>query len=248
MTYHVLTGDALLQNFPKGKLEGSVVIIRECLIEGPVKVDSLAAFWEERKAYLSEAYPESDIHYVDDVVFEFEKLMQLQDGDEVNFWFEHDLFCQLNFWFTLAILPDKNLNLYRISPLVKNPKMLWHGFGPMSRHELLNCYSNKIQMTSSDLALGKNLWNAYANSNMSLLSKLSNVTSPSFPHLKEVCKAQIDRLPDGRQNGRPERVLKQIVDSGINNFEDAFQIFSEQEGIYGFGDSQILKIYDQLTA
>jgi hypothetical protein len=118
----------------------------------------------------------------------------------------------------------------------------------MSPHELLNCYSNKIQMTSSDLALGKNLWNAYANSNMSLLSKLSNVTSPSFPHLKEVCKAQIDRLPDGRQNGRPERVLKQILDRGINNFEDAFQIFSEQEGIYGFGDSQILKIYDQLTA
>ena len=248
MTYHVLTGDALLQSFPKGRLEGSVVIIRECLIEGPVKANSLAAFWEQRKGYLSEAYPENDIHYADDVVFEFEKLMELQDGDEVNFWFEHDLFCQLNFWFTLTVLPQKNLTLYRISPIVQNPKMIWHGFGPMSPNELLNCYSSKIQLTPTDFALGKDLWKAYSNSDMSALSSLSNAVSPSFLHLKEVCKAQIDRLPDGHQIGRPERVLKQILDSGINNFEEAFQAFSEQEGIYGFGDSQILKIYNQLLA
>lgn len=246
MIYHVLTGEALLQSFPKGKLEGSVVIIRECLIEGPVKTDTLPAFWENRMEYLSNTYPESDIHYVDDVVFEFEKLMELQDGDEVNFWFEHDLFCQLNFWFTLTLLPAKNLKLYRVSPIVKNPKMLWHGFGPMSPKELLNCFSNKTQLTPADLELGKDLWKAYSNSDMNTLSELSNAISPSFPHLKEVCKAQIDRGSDGNQIGRPERVLKQILDSGVNYFEEAFQVFSEQEGIYGFGDSQILNIYDRL--
>ncbi|MFZ1808268.1 MAG: hypothetical protein WAU36_13645 [Cyclobacteriaceae bacterium] len=71
MTIHVLTGDALLTNFPDGKLEGSIAISRECLIEGPVNAGNLKDFWSQREAYLMDAYPESDISYEDDVAFEF---------------------------------------------------------------------------------------------------------------------------------------------------------------------------------
>ncbi len=247
MTYHVLTGDALLQSLPQDKLEGSVIIIRECLIEGPVKTNTLSEFWEKRNVYLSSTYPDSDIDYENDVVFEFEKLKDLNDGDEVNLWFEHDLFCQVNFWFTLTQIPQKKLDLFRVYPVLENLERLWHGFGPLSSNELLNCLSNRIPLSKDDLTLGKNLWRAYSTSDWPALRQLSQSNSTCFPVLKEVCAAQIERISKNNQPGRPEKVLMEIVQQEGKYFEKVFSIFSEREGIYGFGDSQVRKMYDQLT-
>lgn len=241
MTIHVLTGDALLNNFPEGKLEGSIVINRECLIEGPVKVDSLKEFWNLRESFLSESYPESNIHYQDDVAFEFEKLNDVTEGDEINLWFEHDLFCQINLWFTLTFLRNKKVSIYRVYPVIDDPAELWYGFGPMSPEELLKCYEGRKPFSKEDLQLGNALWQAYASNNHDTLVKLSLSTSKVFPYLKEVCKAQVDR-PD-----RPERVLQEIINKGNTSFKKVFEEFSEQEGIYGFGDTQVKKIYDQLS-
>ena len=171
----------------------------------------------------------------------------MQDGDEINFWFEHDLFCQVNFWLTLTQIPRKAVALYRVSPLIKDPNLLWHGFGPMSPNELLNCFSSRIHLAEVDLTLGKNLWNAYSTSDWVTLKQLSKTHSPSFPYLEEVCTAQIERIPTINQPGRPERVLMEIIQQENKSFEKVYSIFSKREGIYGFGDSQVKKIYDQLT-
>lgn len=240
MTIHVLTGDALLNNFPEGKLKGSIAISRECLIEGPVNANSLEEFWNQREAYLETTYPESDISYEDDVAFEFEKLNDLKEGDEVNLWFEHDLFCQVNLWLTISLLYKKKVTVYRVYPVIDYPDELWEGFGPMSPRELLKCYEQKILLSPEDLQLGKDLWNAYSASDNEKLKKLSAVPAKAFPYLKEICKAQIER-PE-----RPVRVLKEIIKGKNLSFDSIFIEFSEREGIYGLGDTQVQRIYDQL--
>ena len=244
MTIHVLTGDALLSNFPEGKLTGAIAINRECLIEGPVAFTNLEDFWQERESYLLDAYPESDISYPDDVVFEFEKLKELQQGDEVNLWFENDLFCQINLWFTISLLPENGVAVYRIVPVIDNPEELWNGFGPMSSNELMDCFNKRILLTPEDLQLGKKLWQAYSTANLQELEKLAVIKSKAFPYLKEVCDAHIQRT--STQPGRPEKALKGIIDNGTTSFESAFEQFSEQEGIYGFGDMQVKRIFEQL--
>lgn len=248
MTWHVLTGDALLASFPKGKLDGSLVIIRECLIEGPVNADSSSNLFEKRKAYLNHTYPESNIDYEDDVVFEFEKLKAISEDDEVNFWFEHDLFCQTNFWFTLTLLPRKNLKLFRVSPIAHDTRYLWRGFGPMNAKELLTCFKHRTKISDGDIELGRNLWDAYSSNDMNKLASLSTSNSTCFSYLKEVCEAQIARISKDGQPGRPERILKRIIEDGNHTFEAAFDVFSELEGIYGFGDLQVKKIYDHLIS
>lgn len=240
MTLHVLTGDALLENFPTGKLKGSIAISRECLVEGPVKANTLEDFWDIREAYLSANYPESDINYQDEVAFEFNKLNDLKEGDEVNLWFEHDLFCQVNLWFTLSLLYDKGATVYRVYPIIDDPEELWDGFGPMSPEELLKCYEQKMPLSTEDIQLGNSLWKAYSQSDNESLKTLSSTSNKAFPYLKEVCDAQIERP------GRPQKALKEIIDSGNTSFKKAFMEFSQQEGIYGFGDLQVKKIYDQL--
>ena len=228
MTIHVLTGDALLNNFPEGKLKGSIAISRECLIEGPVTANSLEEFWNQRGAYLKFTYPESDISYEDDVAFEFEKLNDLQEGDEVNLWF------------TISLLHEKKIAVYRVYPVIDDPDELWEGFGPMSPRELFKCYEQKILLSPEDLQLGKDLWSAYSASDNETLEKLSAVPAKAFPYLKEICKAQIER-PE-----RPVRVLKEIINGKNLSFDEIFIEFSEREGIYGLGDTQVQRIYDQL--
>ena len=50
---HILNGDALGAQFPKD-LPGETLVFRECLVEGPKKVDEFEAFFASRAAYLSD--------------------------------------------------------------------------------------------------------------------------------------------------------------------------------------------------
>ncbi|MCB0490315.1 MAG: DUF1835 domain-containing protein [Cyclobacteriaceae bacterium] len=243
--YHVLTGDALLENFPKEKITGTLIVNRECLIEGPVTSEASDQFWKEREQYLSQTYSDSDIDYRSEVMAELTQLQQLKDGDEVNLWFEHDLFCQTNLWFTITLIPS-NVKVYRVSPIIEEQEYLWYGFGALSKDELATCFEERQPLSTQEVELGKNLWVAYANEDTSSLRSLSQTPATSFPYLKEVCEAHIEReLKTGRP-GRPERVIRKIIESQGQSFHKVFREFCEQEGIYGFGDLQVKHIYDQI--
>lgn len=67
-----------------------------------------------------------------------------------------------------------------------------------------------------------------------------------FPYLKEVCQAHIDRFSATNGKGRPERVVEELVEKHRDNFPAVFKAFFKREGIYGFGDAQVKKIYDKV--
>jgi hypothetical protein len=64
--------------------------------------------------------------------------------------------------------------------------------------------------------------------------------------LEKVVQAHIDRFPKAGELGRPERILKEIMDSGITDFNKLFPVFFKREGIYGFGDTQVKSILANL--
>jgi len=72
--------------------------------------------------------------------------------------------------------------------------------------------------------------------------------SKAFKFLPEVCKAHIERFPEGNQMSRPQRVLMELIDQSNGNFAEVFSAFSEREGIYGFGDLQVKAMYDKLIS
>ncbi|HRX00393.1 MAG TPA: DUF1835 domain-containing protein [Cyclobacteriaceae bacterium] len=243
--YHVLTGDALLENFPKEKIKGSLIVNRECLIEGPVQPEPSDQFWNEREKYLTQTYTDSDIDYRSEVMAELTKLQQLKDGDEVNLWFEHDLFCQTNFWFTITLIPN-SVKVHRVSPIVEEPEYLWYGFGALSKDELSTCFERRQELSSQEIELARNLWAAYASEDTALLRSLSQSPNKAFPYLKEVCEAHIEReLKTGRP-GRPEKTIRKIIEKEGKSFHTVFREFCEREGIYGFGDLQVKHIYDRI--
>jgi hypothetical protein len=233
MEVHVLNGDALAAKFP---LSGTIIVCRECLIEGPVN-EPMEKFWNERASFISGSYHADRQDYFKQVRDEFGKLSQLPTGASVNLWFEHDLFCQVNMWFILSLLHQNNIRLplFRVAPLIISDD-IWSGFGRLNAQDLEACFRERIFFTPGDVKLGADLWIAYQRNDLEKIKVLGEENSPCFPYLKEVCNAQVERSYPSQ---RPQQRLKEIIAQGANDFNSIFSEFSRTEGIYGFGDLQV---------
>ena len=56
MTYHILNGDALAEQFPVHKIPGQIIVIREAFVEGPLSNQFSADFWEKRLQFVAAAF------------------------------------------------------------------------------------------------------------------------------------------------------------------------------------------------
>jgi hypothetical protein len=244
--YHVLNGDCLAEQLKETALNQDFIICRECLIDGALKADNLAEFWKVRAEFIANGYQVSTQEYYLKTVSEFEKLENLPDNSEVCLWFENDLFCQANMWFVLSFLSNKpTLKLFRIFPVLENNVENWKGFGNNDANDLEKAYSEKVFFEPKDIELGQKLWAAFQNSDFIKLKELSKQKSACFAYLEEVCQAHIDRFPVDETLGRPEKVVKEIIETMSSDFQEVFKAFSAKEGIYGFGDLQLKTIYDR---
>lgn len=244
MLYHVLTGDSLAEQFGQTSIKGEVIISRECLVEGPADNSSdLNKFWQTRAAFLTTAYPEVEKNYKVEVAAEYERLLHLPAESEVYLWFEYDLFCQVNMWFSLWLLNQNknNLQLYHVFPVIRKEAAIWKGFGKLDSAALEMCFAQRVHFTDSDVELGVQLWRAYSENDMIKLKALSTTESLCFPHLQEVCEAQIQR-----QQGRVAQTLQRIMANGATDFNVIYTDFFKTEGIYGFGDLQVKRMMEIL--
>lgn len=246
MTYNILNGDSLAYSFPDAKIDGEIVVIREALIEGDVSGDNLQDFWFSRAKF----FGVTEAEYHDKVVTEFEKIMNVPDNSEFNLWFEYDLFCQVNMWFVMSIINDlpikKKIYAVYTSFLDKTNKQFWNGFGQANSSQLQVCYADRILLSDTDLQFGQELWTAYKDNNFEELIRLAKNQSFAFPYLQEVVKAHIDRFPRDGTNGRPEKVIEDITKNISTDFNEVFKEFWNRESIYGFGDTQLKRIYDKI--
>jgi hypothetical protein len=246
MVYHILNGDSLAYSFPDAKIEGTIVVFREALIDGELRGENLQDFWQSRARNMGITATE----YHNAVVKEFEKIMNAPGNSVFNLWFEYDLFCQVNMWFVLSIINSlsikKKVFAVYTSYLDKTSNQFWNGFGPANPGELKVCYADRILLNEADLHFGQELWKAYKNGNLEMLTDLSTHPSPAFPYLQEVVKAHADRFPKDGSKGRPEKVMEDIIQNNSTDFHKVCEEFWKRESIYGFGDTQLKSLYDKV--
>lgn len=245
-TYHILNGDCLAEQLKQTKINQNFIVCRECLIDGDLYADNISDFWTIRAKFISETYNISTDEYFSKTVSEFEKLNNLPDNSEVCLWFENDLFCQTNMWFVISILTcNPTLKVFRVFPIIENSTDIWKGFGIANAEKLEKAHYSKIRFTPKDIELGRKLWTSYKNGDYNSLKKLSKNDTDCFEYLEEVCQAQIDRFPADKTLGRPDRVVKDIIEKNSSEFQIVFSEFSSKEEIYGFGDLQLKIIYNR---
>ena len=246
MVYNILNGDALAQSFPDTKIAGDILVVREALIDGNLSGENLHDFWQSRAEYMGM----TEVEYHKNVVKEFERLMIAPDNSEFNLWFEYDLFCQVNMWFVISIINSLSIkkNVYAVytSYLARTSKQFWNGFGPANPDELTICFADRVPLNVHDLQLGQDLWTAYKRGNLAELIRLAENQSSTFPYLREVIEAHVDRFPKDGTKGRPEQVIEDIIENISTDFHQVFKEFWNRESIYGFGDVQLKHLYDKV--
>jgi hypothetical protein len=245
METHILNGDALIDRMVAAGFD-NLIVCREALIDGPVEAPDLSEFYRLRASWLAEE-GEQDKYY-NYVVSEFDKLKELSPGSAINLWFGDDLFCQVNLWFIINYLEQSGRagSLFRIFPLIRSEQERWNEFGGLSPEEFRTSYESRVALTKSDVALAENLWNAYVAGNFKTLQSLSKDSTNAFHDLDKVVQAHIERFPREGELSRPEHTLKEIMNSGITDFNHIFPAFFRREGIYGFGDDQVRNILANL--
>ncbi len=246
MKVHILAGDAIASAFLQSGIGGTILVSRECLIDGPVKVNGrLNDFWRMRANYIKTAHREDQSRYYTRVAREYERVFDLSPEDDAFLWFEYDLFCQVNMWFVLNLLSQRDLrSIYRIAPSVRDRKDVWKGYGGLSAGDFRVCFDNRVRFKPEDISLGKGLWESYQIGDLDTLETLSTMESECFPYLREVCEAEIER----KKNKRPEETLRKIMGQGLTDFNEIFHEFIEEEGVYGFGDLQVKSMYEKIRA
>jgi hypothetical protein len=246
MVYNILNGDSLAYSFPDTKIEGDIIVVREALIDGDLSGDNLHDFWQSRAKYIGI----TETEYHNDVVDEFERIMNAPNASEFNLWFEYDLFCQVNMWFVISIINslsiEKKVYAVYTAYLDRTSKQFWNGFGRADSTALAICFSNRTPLNDVDLQLGQDLWTAYRSGNLEELIGLAKNQSAAFPYLQEVVAAHVDRFSQDGKKGRPERVIEDIMKDGPTDFHKVFNEFWNRESIYGFGDTQLKQIYDKV--
>lgn len=244
MRYHILNGDALLDKFPK--IEGELIILRECLVEGNKRGKTWEQFISNRQAFIVENYGESKEDYGLKCVAEFEKIKQISAEDDVYFWFEDDLFCQVNFWFACSLLSVKH-NLFSCF-FVRAKPTHEHGYGGMSKEELLSSFQKSISIYPTDIQLFINMWNAFRTDEVQYLIELKSKLSDSFKFVKNAIDSAEKLLSlDNRELNFYERQILEIITHNRNiSFGEVFQKFNRQNSILGFGDLQVKRMYEKV--
>ncbi|GAA4842416.1 DUF1835 domain-containing protein [Algivirga pacifica] len=241
---HILNGDALKEQFPAG-ITGTQIVARECLVDGDVKGETLKEFFQTRASFIAGlGLGEKAEDYYQKVVPEFEQMQQIPEGTEINLWFEDDLFCQVNCWFVSYLL----LQTYgtdRAVFLVRPPKLTPYGFGALTRQGLQQAFKGRLPLIHQEkLAL---LWVYYRDQNTEGLRKVGQELQAVYPFILPAVEAYIASLPTPESLGRPKETLLAIMkELNTREFGLVFREFCQRGAIYGFGDLQVKRLYDEL--
>lgn len=233
MIYHVLPGDAQVEDFKKTGIPGEVIVFREAFITGPLDAADTNEFWDQRARFILSEYGEDEIVYHEKVADGILRLDEVDADDEVHLWFEFELFCAVNFWYCLKELEDSGARLYRVAPVNLEPDDVWKGFGEHDADDLAAAFESRVSVSKEDLEHGAKLWEAFRRKNGAELRKLADYRSKSMPFLKEVAVAASEI------ETRPLQIVREIRSEGYATIDEVFAEFKKRAGVYGLGDLQV---------
>jgi hypothetical protein len=152
---HILNGDCL-QYVLQAE---NALVVREMLVEGPLKADSEESFFHLRADYLEKTYGIPASEYQQKTVSEFKKMHRIPKHSEVYLWFDFDLYCFVHLMFIIEFLQaDKSLKLYVVRPLRKRKFRIWRGFDLHSKDDLMQAFSQKIPLSRKDIQAFRHVW------------------------------------------------------------------------------------------
>ncbi|HSP33082.1 MAG TPA: hypothetical protein VLU46_02070 [Thermoanaerobaculia bacterium] len=237
---NIHNGDAMATTARRIGLPGEHLPFREALVTGPAPQsgDWLAA----RAAFLASNSGE-ELLRMSNSLFEQEQAINAayDSDDEVVFWFEHDLFCLVNFLYLLERFRGRR----------KAVSFVWCSGMLTERdpNELLRLSNSRAPVTPSMFKLAAHAWGAYTSPDPRLLLDVIAAPANEMPFLRDGFRLHASRFPSTRNGlGSVENRLLSLIAAGARDFAVLFPQFDEKPPRYGFGDLQVLTALRSLAS
>jgi hypothetical protein len=187
---HILNGDCL-QYVLQAE---NALVVREMLVEGPLKANSEESFFQSRADYLEKTYGIPASEYQQKTMSEFKKMHHIPKHSEVYLWFDFDLYCLVHLLFVIELLQaDKTLHLYLVRPLRKRKFRIWRGFDQHTKEDLIQAFSQKTKLSSKDIQAFRYMWKRLGKNGSGLhhhLVPFLHKHLQDYPRLEKVTKIE----------------------------------------------------------
>ncbi len=226
---NIHNGDAMLYTARKAGLPGEHIAFRESLVSGPVVPND--DWLPTRARFLSTAFREELLRTSNHLFEQEQALTAAATQDEIVLWFEHDLFCLVNFLYLLTRFRESNVSYVWCSdPLaLREPGDL----------ELL--FNSRTPATPAVFDVAARAWGAYTSSDPRVLNDAFAPTPNDLPFLREGLRLHATRFPSFTNGlGSVENRLLRLIANGATDFASLFAAFDDKPPRFGFGDSQVL--------
>ncbi|MEO1023539.1 MAG: DUF1835 domain-containing protein, partial [Bacteroidota bacterium] len=148
-------------------------------------------------------------------------------------------------WFVAHLLTHYSKQIPKKVSLVRPPKHTPYGFGGLNENELIEAYEHRIPLDKLNTIA--RLWEHYRYDNTEALISQAKELEKEYPFMLPAVQAHLDRIPTDTYPGRPVQVLKDIMEElQTRDFGTIFRAFNQRQSIYGFGDLQVKRMYDDL--
>jgi hypothetical protein len=222
----------------------------EMLCEGPTEYEIGTPTFEEKRAnFLKESFDVAKQYYHEKFIAELTKLKDLSSYDEINLWFEYDLFCHVNMIAAISHLKQLTYqkSLFLISSRRVDKEGDIQGLSQLNKKQLLEQYAHKISLTLDDVEHANTLWKIYNGDDHQQFKKYLTKSS-SFPYLTNCISAHLKRFPSTHNglNLLEVHTLNMIEQRQIKSKHHLLGYMLKYQGYYGFGDIQLKAMINKL--
>jgi hypothetical protein len=227
---HIVNGDATADLLKLVNLPGEYFAWREALMCGPTPRTKSQEEWiAVRSGHLHEAYQQSLVKCQTTLTQQASKLQACPKQREITFWFEFDLFCQINLIYLLnwfALQASDTLELYLVCidsfPGTEN----FRGIGQLSPQQLSGLFDERSRITKMDLQNAAEAWAAYTSPDPTAIEEFLRSEAAQLSFLQPALKAHLERFPSRRNGlGRIENRILQLIAGGIDEMRPLFNMF-----------------------
>ena len=248
---HITNGDSFTQRLETLQLKGEIITWREMLCEGKTETNvGSESFWKTRFDFLHKNYKVSKSWFVEKTLKEYRSLCNHKQQDQIVLWFEYDLFCQVNMLAVLSWLKTyrRHAEISLVCSGNEDESDRLYGLSELTEEQLLSLYENRKVLSQSDIEYADYVWQLYCSDNPIRLENLTDFSNYQFDYLGEAIEAHLKRFPSIKNglNAIENRVLEVAIEQKPKSKKAFLGNILQNQGFYGFGDSQYDRVITNL--
>ena len=242
---HITNGGATQQPLERSGVAGTIASWDDVLHEGPTPLLEGDDWLQARVRYLASAGYGDEEEMLRDFRELGDPLDDAASHDEVVFWFEHDLHCQLLLTRHLWWLSRHRPSSTRLS-IVMGPDHL----GLLKPADFPARFAARRAITDEQIAVGAEIWTAYCGDDPRRLLPFLDSTTVGrvLPSVPPAIHRLLEEFPgEATGLGRSERQILDVLSDGPRTPEQAFVACATREEDIWMGDWSFWTIAKRLA-